>query len=194
MHSCSRAGHCGPTSLATLEAAPVVEPLRVAWAAALAAALAAVGPSAQTSAQAIPEAAVSRDLQLRLPALLAALWAPLGAAPPPLRVLDCAPLGAHGRAAMVGGVFTVATSFAVGGDHPLLQVFHEAAHPVTDPAVFARLESPAEAPRDTRRDSPGFAAHRACEAAAVAWGTAVLERAAPDLLPAWAAWRARWGA
>ena len=175
------------TSLVELAAPPVASPVRIAWAAALANA----GPPAP--AEEWPNAAITRVLEARLPALLAALWAPLATAPPPLRVLDCRPLGPHGRAAMVSEVFTVATSFAAGESHALLQIFHEAAHPVTDPAVFGRLGT-ASGTRDTRFGTAGFAAHRACEAAAVAWGTVILEGIAPDLLPAWAAWRARWGA
>lgn len=126
----------------------------------------------------------------RLESLLAALYAPLGG-PPPVRALDCPSLGPHGRAAQHGGALVLATSLAEPAPHPLLQLFHEACHPVTDPAVLARLGATL-ATRATRRDDPGFATHRALEAAAVAYGTSTLEQSAPDLLPDWRRWLGTW--
>ena len=168
-------------SVQALAAPPVATAIRTPWAALLA-----------EFAPLEPAPASAHDLlATRLPPLLTALWAPLGAPPPPLRIVDCRPLGPQGRAMQLGGVLTVATSLATP-EHALLQVFHEATHPVTDPAVHARLG--ASEPRATHRDAPGFATHRALEAAAVAYGTAVLEVAAPELLPAWSTWRRRWGA
>lgn len=169
---------------AHLAAPPVGEAVGVPWRRLLTEVPAAVAAPASAPG--------AGPVRARLPALLSALWAPLGLEPPVVRVLDCRPLGPRGRAAEVEGRLVIATSLGEPGHHALLQVFHEAAHPVTDAAVRARLGAEDRA-RSTRKGAPGFAAHQAYEAAAVAWGGAVLEEAAPDLLPEWAAWRTRWG-
>jgi hypothetical protein len=171
-------------SPAHLAAPPVGEAVGVPWRRLLTE-VAAVAAPPETAPGAGP-------LRTRLPALMAALWAPLGLEPPPLRVLDCRPLGPRGRAVEAEGRLVIATSLGEPGHHALLQVFHEASHPVTDAAVRARLGAD-DRVRSTRKGAKGFAAHQAYEAAAVAWGGAVLEEAAPDLLPEWAAWRSRWG-
>lgn len=171
-------------TLATLAAPPVAPALATAWAGAVA---------THGSPASDPPERVTAAFD-RLPALLAALWAPLGpAAPGTCRVLDCPPLGRHGRALAHGDAFVVATSASAGlGWHPLMQVFHEAAHPVTDAPVLARLGSGAAAARRTAAGSAGFEVHRALESTAVAYGTTVIEGHAPDLLPAWQAWCRDW--
>ncbi len=170
------------TSLAALADPPVAPAL----ASAFARAVAAVEPSLpRGSSPASPAPAFDR-----LTTLLGALWAPLGtSAPMTCRVLDCPALGRHGRAVRLGDVFVVATALGVGGGlHPLMQVFHEAAHPVTDAAVLARLGPDALAARRTAPGTSGFAVHRAIESTAVAYGTAILEGPAADLLTDWEAW------
>ncbi|GMV42688.1 MAG: hypothetical protein AMXMBFR64_44040 [Myxococcales bacterium] len=115
----------------------------------------------------------------------AALWAP--GRPPPLRVLHAPSLRGHGRAATVRGQRVVATSLAEPPDQVICQILHEETHPVTDPAV--RLDGP----RDTRAGQPGHGEHLRLERAAVERTGEALAQAAPELLPAYAAWRRRFG-
>lgn len=138
------------------------------------------------------DAARRADVQAWLPARLeplrARLWAERGAAPP-LLVLDAPALGRHGRGAVVDGEHRVAVSLAEGDEHVLMQVLHEEVHPVTDPYVLA--EHPG--PRDTHRDGPGFAAHRALEQTALAATQLLLESHAPALVPAFVRWTSALG-
>lgn len=172
-------------SLASLRDPPVTPALAQAWRAA-----AASVPTEASSLGDVP--ALDGSLGPILTDLLAALWAPLGAhAPSICRVLDCAPLGPHGRATTSGNTFVVATSLSESGEHPLMQILHEAAHPVTDGAVLARLGADAAAARHTEMGADGFAIHQALEAAAVAYAGAVLEARRPSLVPAYRAWCSR---
>lgn len=115
----------------------------------------------------------------------AALWAP--GRPPPLRVLHAPSLRGHGRAATVRGARVVATSLSEPHDQVICQILHEETHPVTDPAV--RLDGP----RDTRAGRAGHDAHQRLERAAVKRTGEALVQAAPELLPAYASWRRRFG-
>lgn len=176
-------------SLADLAAPPVAPALLTPWARAVAA----ESRAAEVRAFALAAPSPATPSLASLPALLAALWQPLGAeAPATCRVLDCRPLGPHGRTHTQAGVFVVATSLDEAADHPLMQIFHEAAHPVTDAAVFARLGAEAHGARRTAAGTPGFEVHRVLEATAVAYGQAVLEAHAPSVLPAYRAWCSRW--
>ena len=120
-----------------------------------------------------------------LMALRRRLYEPSGRPPPPLLVLDCPALGRHGRASTTAGQRVVAVSLDQPIPHVLCQILHEEMHPITDPLVSA------EAERDTRVGSPGFAVHQALEEVAVAATEAVLEQDAPQHLPAFYQWRAR---
>ncbi len=176
-------------SLADLATPPVAPALRTPWARAAAA----ESRAAEVRAFALATSSSATPSLASLPTLLAALWQPLGVeAPATCRVVDCRPLGPHGRTDTQAGVLVVATSLDETGDHPLMQIFHEAAHPVTDAAVFARLGADAQGARRTAAGTPGFEVHRMLEAAAVAYGQAVLEAHAPSLLPAYRAWCSRW--
>lgn len=112
----------------------------------------------------------------------AALWAP--AKPPPLRVLHAPSLRHHARAATVQGARVVATSLLEPPAHVVCQVLHEETHPVSDRSV-------PPAPRDTRAGTPGHAHHLLLERAAVARTEVAVRAAAPELLPAFEAWRRR---
>lgn len=125
----------------------------------------------------------------RLQTLREALWAPR--MPPPLIVMDTHALGPYGRGATLkDGTRVVATSLAEPGAHAFLQVLHEETHPVSDPEVLA---PGATAGRDTRAGTSGYAAHQALEERALEVGLQLLSRHAPDLLPHYARWQARWG-
>lgn len=177
-----------PAWLAALDAR-AGQPLATAMAVAARAELLRFGPVWRAGAveARARRAAAQRDIAPRLERLREALWAESGAAPPPLALLDCAPLGAHGRAAGTAEARVVATSLAEPAEHALLQVLHEEIHPLTDGGVDA-------ADRDTRRGTPGHAAHARLEAAALERGRSLLAVHAADLLPAYARWRARFGA
>ena len=84
----------------------------------------------------------------------------------------------------------VAVSLDEPDPHVLCQVLHEETHPVTDPAVYA---ANAGAARDTRLDEAGHALHLAAERAVVERDQALIEDEAAELLPAYAAWRERYG-
>jgi hypothetical protein len=129
---------------------------------------------------ALPDTAA---LAARLPALRQALWEKK--APPPLLLLHAPALGVHARAVVRrDGLRVVAADLAQ--PLALIQVFHEECHPISDPGVKARG-------RDTRVGEAGHASHVSLERAAVALGARVLAGAAPDLLPDYDRWRARYG-
>ena len=132
-------------------------------------------------------AAFLRDAAPVLAELRAALVETTGAAPPPLRVLDCPALGHHGRATARTGERIVAVSLAIPPPYPLLQVLHEEIHPITDP-VFAADRTDA---RDTRSGTAGHAAHMQLELAAIEVGDALVAARAPELHDAYRRWRAR---
>ena len=110
--------------------------------------------------------------------------------PPPLRILDCPALGPCGRAIAEERGRIVAVSLEQDVEHLLCQILHEEVHAVTDPAV----RSGGDAPQDTRRGTPGYALHEALETAAIEVGAALIEARAPAWAPAYARWRARFGA
>lgn len=140
-----------------------------------------------TRAESIPTwAAPPYELLPVWASLREALWAAQGQ-PPPLRVLDCPPLGRHGRGTSMPHGRVVATSLAEPREHVLCQVLHEEVHAITDPAMGAT------ASRDTRFGQPGFALHAELEIAAVEVGEALLRARAPAWLPAYARWRVRSG-
>jgi hypothetical protein len=119
-----------------------------------------------------------------------------GGEPPPLSLLDCDALacagGTHGRAAATAEGRVVAVALAAAPrEQALIQLMHEELHHVTDAAV--RPPRGAQQEQETRRDSDGHQLHRELEQAAVEAGQRLLEREAPELLPAYAAWRRRHG-
>lgn len=121
-----------------------------------------------------------------------ALHQPSHIAPSELRVVACPALACspftHGRALDQGKVRWVAVALAgVDGTQALLQIVHELCHRFSDPPVRARFD---ETHDDTRAGAP---LHRALEEAAVHHGGALLERAQPELMPAYWRWRARYG-
>jgi len=146
-------------------------------------------PAERTTTFSFADAWLTRELGARR----SALHAP--ANPPALVVLDCPALASgadewtHGRATMSGGQHVVAVSFDVSPEHLLCQLVHEEIHPVTDPAVRARHSGETQ---DTRRGAAGFALHEALEEAAIARGQTLLEAAAPQFVPAYARWCARY--
>lgn len=122
--------------------------------------------------------------------LRAALWERQGS-PPPLRILDVPALGSHGRAIEQRGMRVVATSLGEPFEHVLCQIFHEEVHALSDPLVRAGRE---HEPRDTAPSSPAFALHRDLEHAAIEVGQAIIDARAPELAPAYRAWRRRFAA
>ena len=122
------------------------------------------------------------------------LWARLGSSPPPLTILDCPSLGAHGgthgRAAGGRGGRVVAVSLSPDREQVLCQVLHEEVHPVTDPPIRERL---AGVVQDTHVGGAGFELHRALERRAVEVGQELVDSLAPEVGAAYARWRRRYG-
>jgi hypothetical protein len=139
----------------------------------------------------------SRDVSALLPrleTLRSHLWAE--ATPPPLELWDCpalaAPDGTHTRARGTTrqGRSIIALSFDVPDDAILIQVLHEDTHALTDPPI---RKAHAQLTQQTSVGSDGYRLHQQLERAAVEAGQTLLERHAPDLLPAYRTWRARYG-
>jgi hypothetical protein len=82
----------------------------------------------------------------------------------------------------------VAVAFAAPKEQVLCQVLHEELHRKTDSAVRAAHNGESQ---DTHHDSHGYQLHRQLEQAAVEAGQRLMEREAPELLTAYAAWRRR---
>lgn len=124
-----------------------------------------------------------------LQALRTGLWA--AGTPPPLTLLDCRSLGAHGRGMTLPGGHRVAVSFAHSDEHVLFQTFHEEVHPISDPVMLNGLAGGVI--RCTEAGQPGHELHRHLECAALELGEAVVAARQPQLLGAYRAWRLEGG-
>lgn len=120
---------------------------------------------------------VAEALYAPLAAARTALWSRVERAPPPLLVLDARPLGRHARGATIDQRTIVAASFALDDADLFCAIFHEETHAVSDAGVVRRDTQC----RDTRRSSPGYAAHRALEVAALDLADDVVRASVPEL-------------
>ncbi|MFN3201641.1 MAG: hypothetical protein ACE366_24775 [Bradymonadia bacterium] len=116
-----------------------------------------------------------------------ALW---GGTPPALMIMDCDALGLHGRGGALDPLGIrrgVAISLEAPLEHAVCQIVHEEIHPITDPQV------PVTTHRSTAKGDPGFAHHKALEAAAVSAGFELFDIHAPAFSEAYRRWCSRFG-
>ncbi|MCO4764452.1 MAG: hypothetical protein KC502_23275 [Myxococcales bacterium] len=148
------------------------------------------GHQSHTTSPHLPPA-TRTQLAADLHTLRTALWAIAQCQPPALEVWHVPALRGHGRAVSQQGRRVCATSLDAPSDEVLCQILHEECHAVSDPVVHEELG--VCAPRNTAVGTPGHEVHRALERAAVTLGALVIAEAMPRLMPAYAAWRARFG-